>query len=54
MPGNVEIAAPSGVMPYSLCTAFSEAREYVQLQASYHDGTVERSQLATAFPAGPA
>ena len=33
-------------MPYALCTAFSEAREYAQLQAQYHDGTTERSQLA--------
>ena len=46
MPGNVQGAAPSGVMPYSLCTAFAEAREYAQLQAQYHDGTTERSQLA--------
>ena len=37
---------PSGVMPYALCTAFSESREYAQLQAQYHDGTTERSQLA--------
>jgi len=33
-------------MPYALCTAFSESREYAQLQAQYHDGTTERSQLA--------
>ena len=46
MPGNIQNSVPTGVMPYSLCTAFSEAREYAQLQASYHDGTVERSQLA--------
>jgi hypothetical protein len=45
LPGNLENAIPSGVMPYSLCTAFSEAREYGQLQAQYHDGTTERSQL---------
>lgn len=47
MPGNVQNAVPSGVMPYALCTAFSESREYVQLQAQYHDGTVQRSQLAS-------
>jgi hypothetical protein len=46
MSGNVQNAAPTGVMPYSLCLAFSESREYAQLQAQYHDGTVERSQLA--------
>jgi len=47
MPGNVAIAAPSGVMPYALCASFTESREYVQLQSQYHDGTVQRSQLAT-------
>jgi hypothetical protein len=46
MPGNLQTVSPSGVMPYALCTAFSEAREYAQLQAQYHDGTTERSQLA--------
>ncbi len=33
-------------MPASLCTAFTELREYAQLQNQYHDGTVQRSQLA--------
>jgi hypothetical protein len=47
MPGNIQSAVPSGVMPYALCTAFSESREYAQLQAQYHDGTTERSQLAS-------
>ena len=47
MPGNLQGAVPSGVMPYALCTAFSESREYAQLQAQYHDGTVQRSQLAS-------
>ena len=46
MPGNIAIAAPSGVMPATLCTAFTEVREYAQLQSQYHDGTVQRSQLA--------
>jgi len=46
MPGSIQNAAPSGVMPYSLCISFSESREYVQLQAQYHDGATERSQLA--------
>jgi hypothetical protein len=48
MPGNIQNAVPSGVMPYALCTAFSESREYAQLQAQYHDGTVQRSQLAAS------
>jgi len=46
MPGNLIQAAPNGVMPASLCTAFMELREYVQLQNQYHDGTIQRSQLA--------
>ena len=46
MPGNIAIAAPSGVMPATLCTAFTEVREYAQLQNQYHDGTVQRTQLA--------
>ena len=46
MPGNLQSAAPSGVLPASLCTAFTEAREYAQLQNQYHDGTIQRSQLA--------
>jgi len=46
MPGNIQQAAPSSVMPNALCTAFSESREYSQLQAQYHDATTERSQLA--------
>jgi hypothetical protein len=46
MPGNIQSAAPSGVMPYSLSTAFVESREFLQLQATYHDGTTHRSRLA--------
>ncbi len=46
MPGNIDNAAPNGVMPFALCTAFAESREYVQLQSQYHDGTIQRSQLA--------
>jgi len=47
MPGNIQNAIPTGVMPHTLCTAFAESREYAQLQAQYHDGTTERSQLAS-------
>ena len=46
MPGNLQPAAPNGVMPLSLCTAFTELREYAQIQNQYHDGTIHRSQLA--------
>ena len=33
-------------MPASLSTAFTESREYAQLQNQYRDGTIQRSQLA--------
>jgi hypothetical protein len=46
MPENISDAIANGVMPYALCTAFSESREYVQLQTQYHDGAIQRSQLA--------
>src|ERR1035437_7287879 len=46
VPGNLVQSAPNGVMPASLCTAFTELREYVQLQNQFHDGTIQRSQLA--------
>lgn len=46
MPGNLTQPEPNGVMPESLCTAFKEQREYAQLQNAYHDGTIQRSQLA--------
>jgi hypothetical protein len=46
MPGNLQPAAPNGVMPQSLCTAFTELRDFVQLQNQFHDGTIQRSQLA--------
>ena len=43
---NAATTDANGVMPLSLCTAFTELREYVQLQNQYHDGTIQRSQLA--------
>ena len=46
MPGNLVQAEANGVMPASLCTAFTELREYAQLQNQYRDGTIQRSQLA--------
>ena len=46
MPGNLVQATPNGVMPASLSTAFTELREFAQLQNQFHDGTVQRSQLA--------
>jgi hypothetical protein len=46
MPANILAAVPNGVMPFSLCTAFTETREYAQLQNQYRDGTIQRAQLA--------
>jgi len=46
MPGNILAAVPNGVMPVALCTAFTETREYAQLQNEYRDGTIQRAQLA--------
>jgi len=46
MPGNLQSASLNGVMPASLSTAFTESREYAQLQNQYRDGTIQRSQLA--------
>jgi hypothetical protein len=46
MPGNLTQITPTTVFPSSLCTAFTELREYAQLQNGYHDGTIQRSQLA--------
>jgi hypothetical protein len=45
MPGNLIQPEPNGVMPASLCTAFTELQEYAQLQNQFHDGTIQRSQL---------
>jgi hypothetical protein len=46
MPGNLTQPEPNGVLPASLCTAFTELREYAQLQNQFRDGTIQRSQLA--------
>lgn len=46
MPGNLVQSEPNGVMPASLCTAFTELQEYAQLQNQYHDGAIQGSQLA--------
>jgi hypothetical protein len=50
MPGNLQNAAPTGVMPYALCTTFVESRDFVQLQAQYHDGTTERAHQGGVVP----
>jgi hypothetical protein len=46
MPGSVQTAAPDTVMAQNLCTAFVEDCAFLQLENSYHDGTVHRSRLA--------
>jgi hypothetical protein len=46
MPKNLTQSEPNGVMPASLSTAFTELREFAQLQNQFHDGTIQRSQLA--------
>lgn len=46
MPGNLQAASPSGVMPQNLCTAFTEQRQFPLLSTPpYHDGTIERSLI---------
>src|ERR1700677_1526549 len=52
MPGNLAAAAPSGVMPQNLCTAFAESRIYPLLSNTYHDGTPQQSLITdTVNPA---
>lgn len=47
MPGNISYAAPSSVMPFTLCTMFQESRSYDVLYNQYSgDGTQEIGQLA--------
>ncbi len=48
MPGNVQYASPSTVLPLSLSTAFTETREYPILQNSYALGENQRSVLASS------
>lgn len=45
MPGNIANASPSGVLPASLCIAFTEMHAWEYLQYQYHDGTLQKSQL---------
>lgn len=53
MPGNLAIAAPAGVLPNSLHTAFTETRVYPVLSVAYHDGTIERSMILDRVPNTP-
>jgi len=47
MPGSVENAAPSTVMPWNLSTAFARSQEYPVLESEYPDGNSQRSVAAT-------
>jgi len=46
MPGSVANAAPTAVLPQSLCRAFVHAREYPALVNEYRNGESQRSVLA--------
>lgn len=45
MPGSLQLAAPTQVMPMTLCASFSLALEYPILSLIYNDGTIERSMI---------
>jgi phage-related protein len=47
MPGSVQNAAPSTVMPWSLSRAFVRSQEYPVLDNEYRNGESQRSVLAT-------
>jgi len=47
MPGSVENAAPSSVLPQSLCRAFMHERAYPLIENEYKNGESQRSVLAT-------
>lgn len=46
MPGSVANAAPTTVLPQTLCTAFRHSRAYPLLLNEYRDGTAQRELLA--------
>jgi hypothetical protein len=49
MPGSVSNAAPTTVLPWSLCKTFSKGRDYPVLEAEYQNGEYEAScQTATS------
>lgn len=47
MPGNVQNAAPSVVLPQSLCRSFVHERAYPLIENEYKNGESQRSVLAT-------
>ncbi len=48
MPGSVENAAPSTVLPLSLCRAFVHERSYPLIENEYKNGESQRSVQAAA------
>jgi phage-related protein len=47
MPDSVQNAAPSTVLPQSLCRAFTHERAYPLIENEYKNGESQRSVLAT-------
>jgi phage-related protein len=45
MPGPVANAAPSEVLPHSLCRTFARSQEYAVLDNEYRNGESQRSAL---------
>ncbi len=45
MPGSVQNASPSTVMPWSLCKAFGHSREYSVIENEYRNGESQRGLL---------
>lgn len=45
VPGSVANAAPSTVLPWSLCKAFAHSREYAVIDNEYRNGESQRSRL---------
>ena len=47
MPGSVQNAAPTAVLPQSLCRAFAHESAYPLIENEYRNGESQRSVLAT-------
>ena len=45
MPGSVQNAVPTAVLPHSLSRAFGHAREYIVIENEYRNGESQRSRL---------
>jgi hypothetical protein len=46
MPGSVQNATPTTVLPWSLCKAFSHSRQYPVIDNEYRNGESQRSRQA--------